>query len=33
MKRTLSTVAAFAGFLVTCAIFAAVALGFLGFFD
>ena len=33
MKRTLSTVAALAGFLVSCAIFAAVALGFFGFFD
>jgi len=33
MKRTISTVAAFAGFLVSCAVFAAVALGFFGFFD
>ena len=33
MKRTFETLAAFAGFLVSCAVFAAVALGFFGFFD
>ena len=33
MKRTFSTVAAFAGFLISCAVFAAVALGAVGFFD
>jgi hypothetical protein len=33
MKRTLETLAALAVWLSLCALLAAVALGFLGFFD